>query len=92
MKLYYCVRSSKSLLFGAHLIDGKPNSVHVLSLLPQLSAVLLNQTNHKAAARLAIRVIIIFLVQFDHKLRIYVECVCRRQTASLYFRKIPSHQ
>ena len=65
------------MMSGPNLVDGEADSVHILSHLPQASAILLDQTNHKAAAGLAIIWVVILLVQSDDKLRVGPESVCR---------------
>lgn len=50
--------------------------MHVLPHLPHASAVLLDQTNHKAAAGLSIVRVIVLLIQLDHKLRVRPKRVC----------------
>lgn len=59
------------------LIDGIADGVHVLPLLPQLPSVLLDQAHHHAAASLVVVRVVVLLVQFDHKLRVHPECLCR---------------
>lgn len=65
---------------GADLVDGESNGLHVLSLLPHASAVLLDQTHHQTASRLAIIWVIVLFVQLDHKLWIRPKRVCGSQT------------
>lgn len=73
----------------SHLVDGESHCVHVLSHLPHASAVLLDQTNHEAAAVLSIVRVIVLLIQLDHKLRVCPKRVCGLETTDQNLYKSP---
>jgi len=59
----------------SHLIQGKANGVHVLTLAPVSAAVLLHEGYQKTARHLVIIWVIIFLHQRDFILRVDPKCV-----------------
>lgn len=67
----------------SHLVDGESHCVHVFSHFLHASAVLLDQTDHEAAAVLSVVRVVVLLVQTDHKLRVRPERVCGLKTKTV---------